>query len=139
MADLFIYLFIEWTNEFKAVVNIYFVDRMYVITTALLFVVAVDVLAQSTPLYLNTCSGSVFQKWIQTSNGTKLYILPDAQLMCVDIAGFNTQPGATVQTFPCGRGSGLNEDFVISPSSIKSMQTPPTCLAAAEPLANGLQ
>jgi hypothetical protein len=33
----------------------------------------------------------------------------------------------------CGRGSKLNEDFVISATSIESMQTPPTCLSVAAP------
>lgn len=57
--------------------------------------------------------------------------------VCIDIESFNTNPGATVRTFPCGRGSKLNQDFVVSADSIKSMQTPPTCLAVIVPIING--
>lgn len=86
-------------------------------------------------IYLNSCqsAASALQQWALTPNKTKLY-LPSTlsgNVSCLDIEGFSTQPGAVVYTFPCGHGSKLNEDWVISPTSIKSMQTPPTCLAAA--------
>lgn len=46
-------------------------------------------------------------------------------------------PGADVYTWPCGDGSKLNEDWVISASSIQSMQTPATCLAVGRFVAAG--
>lgn len=57
--------------------------------------------------------------------------------VCIDIKNFNTTPGATVQTWPCGRGSGLNEDWVVGAGSIMSMQTPPTCLTVVQPIGLG--
>ena len=55
--------------------------------------------------------------------------------MCVDIEGFNTNPGAEVYTWPCGDGSKANELWTIGASSITSQQTPPTCMAVAGPAA----
>jgi hypothetical protein len=50
--------------------------------------------------------------------------------MCIDIAEFNTNPGAEVWTWPCGDGSKSNEWWTVSATSIASQQTPSTCLAA---------
>ena len=83
-------------------------------------------------LFLNSCSAAAarFQQWTLSPNGTKLWLTASASSgpMCMDIEGFQTTPGATVYTWPCGDGSGANELWTVSASSIKSQQTPPTCL-----------
>jgi len=82
-------------------------------------------------LTLSTCKASASQKFSITPNQTTLFVTTPSGPMCVDIRGFDTNPGAVVYTFPCGEGSKRNQDFVVGAESIKSMQTPPTCLVAA--------
>ena len=86
------------------------------------------------PLILNTClaNATAFQSWTQTANLTKLFLLPagaGTQPMCLDISNFDTNPNAVVWTWPCDDGSGANEEWLVGPSSLTSMQTPATCLA----------
>ena len=96
------------------------------------------VAAQAGPtIFLNACSPSAsrFQKWTLSPNGTKIWLTATSgnnPPMCLDIEGFDTKPGATVYTWPCGAdGAGVNENWAVSASSIASGQTPPTCLAVA--------
>lgn len=85
--------------------------------------------AQAGPdLILNKCQGNAFQKF--SYNGTQFY-LPGNPNMCIDIANFNTNPGAEVYTWPCGDGSKNNEVWIVTGNQIKSAQTPATCLAVA--------
>jgi hypothetical protein len=75
---------------------------------------------------------TAYQQW--TFNGTKFFLTSTAGSKppkCMDIADFNTAPGAEVYTWPCGDGSGANEVWVVAGSQIKSGQTPATCLAVA--------
>jgi len=87
-------------------------------------------------LRMNKCSPTLSgtQQWTLTgpaSNGTlTLTASLSSQPMCIDIEDYSTQPGATVWTFPCGKGSKLNENFDVGATSITSRQTPPTCLVA---------
>ena len=74
--------------------------------------------AQSGPaLILNTClpNATQYQSFTRTANGTTLYLLPGGpgtQPMCVDIEDFSTAAGAVVWTWPCGDGSGTNDDHL---------------------------
>lgn len=99
--------------------------------------------ASGPQLFINQCSAGAtqFQQWTRSANQSKLYLtasIPSGP-MCIDIEDFNTSPGAVVYTYTCGDGSKSNEDWVISAASIKSQQTPPTCLAVApgEPITSG--
>ena len=88
------------------------------------------------PLALQPCgaASTAFQQWALTPNKTKLYLvssLTGGHVSCIDIKNFSTAPGATVYTYTCGDGSKQNEDWVVSASSIQSMQSPPTCLAVS--------
>ena len=81
-----------------------------------------------------------YQQWALTANQSKIYLvssLAGGHPACVDIKNFSTSPGATVYTYTCGDGSKLNEDWLISPASIMSQQTPPTCLAVQGPAVPG--
>ena len=134
--------------------------------------------AQSGPdLILNTCSAAAAKyQQFQVYKTTSIILSAtagDNPPKCVDIANFNTNPGAegtlccclgrrashrggksllrlllpfllprppypslappsrlAVYTWPCGDGSGKNEAWTITASSIASQQTPSTCLAA---------
>ena len=90
-------------------------------------------------LRLNACAPAqaASQQWTLTgtpADGTLSLTASrgaGAQPMCIDIEDFDTNPDATVYTFPCGQGSKLNENWAVTASAITSLQTPPTCLAAA--------
>ena len=65
--------------------------------------------AQSGPtLILYECGiAPQFQSWKQTPNKTKLYLGDlSSSATCIDIEGFQTAPGATVYTWPCGQDGG---------------------------------
>ena len=88
-------------------------------------------------LRLNTCAPAqaASQQWTLTgtaADGTlSLTASRATQPMCIDIYDSDTDPDATVYTFLCGQGSELNENWAVTASAITSLQTPPTCLAAA--------
>ena len=96
------------------------------------------VAAQGGPdLVLNTCTANStkFQQWTYGNSGSNAQALfltatKSTKIMCIDISGFNTAPGAEVYTWPCGDGSKSNEVWLITGSQIKSGQTPATCLCA---------
>lgn len=88
-------------------------------------------------LILNTCGGAATAVQQFTlgagADANKLYLSSSpAPHMCIDIEGFDTSAGATVYTWPCGSGSKANELWTVSAQSIRSQQTPPTCLAASQ-------
>jgi Ricin-type beta-trefoil lectin domain len=106
---------------------------------ATLFATAAVAAAQAGPvLVLNTClaNATKFQQYTYGkagSNSQAIFLTATASNpMCFDIEGFDTNPGATVYTWPCGsNGAGANEVWSISGSQIKSGQSTPTCLCAA--------
>ena len=85
-------------------------------------------------LVLSVCSASSPSQVLALHAGTlsngSLAVATSTPAFCVDIANFDTNPGAQVYTWECGRGSKLNEFWQISPAQLKSRQVPPTCLAA---------
>ena len=99
--------------------------------------------AQAGPvLVLNQCLANTtkYQQWTYGtagSNNQALFLTAtkgNNPPSCVDIEGFDMQPGAQVYTWPCGSdGAGANEAWVISGSQIKSGQSTPTCLCAPGP------
>lgn len=86
-------------------------------------------------LVLAPCAAQAagFQQWTLTPNKTKLVLSSTlaSEPMCIDIRNFDTNASAYVYTYTCGSGSKLNEDWAISATEVRSMQTPPTCLAVA--------
>ena len=84
-------------------------------------------------LVLNKCGSAAAQSWSLTPNHTKLYLtssLTSGTPMCMDISDFDQADNATIWTWPCGSGSGTNEDWQINANSIVSGQASAKCLRA---------
>jgi len=104
-------------------------------TTRILFAAGLiaGAAAQGPVLVLNTCmaNSSAFQKWTYGTSGSNTKAIFLASNACIDIEGFDTNPGAEVYTWPCGSdGAGANEVWDVTGAQIKSGQTPATCLCA---------